>query len=58
MMENYTVEEISTILKLHFQTVLKLLKSGDLVGFKTGRAWRVTKKDLEDFIERRKNGKK
>lgn len=53
-MENYTVDEVCNILKLHFQSVLKLLRSNELVGFKAGREWRITKQDLEAYIEAQK----
>lgn len=53
-MENYTVDEVCNILKLHFQSVLKLLRSNELQGFKAGREWRVTKQDLETYINTQK----
>ncbi len=53
-MENYTVDEVCNILKLHFQSVLKLLRKNELQGFKAGREWRVTKQDLEAYINTQK----
>lgn len=51
----YTLKDMCEILKLHYQTVLKLLRTKKLNGFKAGREWRITHRDLLDFIERGKN---
>ena len=50
----YNVDELCEILRVHFHTIRKLLISKELKGFKVGREWRVTQKDLEEYIE---NGK-
>lgn len=51
----YTVDDVSTILKIHFQTILKLLREKTLKGFKVGREWRITEQDLKEFIEKGKS---
>ncbi len=47
----YTPEEISKILKVPASTIRYLLRRDDMIGFKVGRQYRVTKPDLEAFIE-------
>ena len=47
----YTPEEISKILKVPASTIRYLLRRDDMIGFKMGRQYRVTKPDLEAFIE-------
>ena len=47
----YTPEEISKILKVPASTMRYLLRRGDMIGFKVGRQYRITKPDLEAFIE-------
>lgn len=54
----YTVPEVKKILKVSTQTVLKYLKNRELKGFRLGNQWRVSKKGLEDFIDRRSNDRK
>ena len=51
----YTVEEIAEILKLDAETIRRYLVKGDLKGAKIGRSWRVTKDELDQFINDRKN---
>lgn len=45
-----TVSEVAARLKVVEETVLRLLRAGDLRGFKVGAAWRVYESDLEAFI--------
>lgn len=51
----YTLEQMCEILQVHYQTVLKLLRSRKLQGFKMGREWRITKRDLEIYIQQEKD---
>lgn len=53
--EFYTVPEIKKILKVSTQTVMKYVKKRDLIGFRIGNQWRVSKKSLEVFIDRNSN---
>lgn len=46
-----TVEQVALTLQVHWQTVLNYIKSGKLRAVKLGRGYRITPKDLEDFIE-------
>jgi len=41
-----TVKEVAAYFKLSVITVYKLLKEGNLPGFKVGSSWRVNKEDL------------
>ena len=52
----YTAEQVARILQLSVDNIWLLLKSGELKGFKIrgGRSsWRITAKNLKDFIEMR-----
>ena len=44
------VEEVAGILRLPIKTVQGLLRKKRLRGKKTGKAWRVTKVDLEVYL--------
>jgi excisionase family DNA binding protein len=50
----YTTEEISKILKVHFKTILNLIKRGDLTGRKVGNQWRFTQTDIDNFLNKNK----
>ena len=52
-MELFTVEEVADMLKCDVETVRRWLREGQLQGVKLGRAWRVQKKDLDQFIKER-----
>jgi len=45
-----TIAEVSKILRIHRNTVYRLVKSGDLPGFKIGDNWRVYEEDLRTVI--------
>lgn len=53
-MRTYTGREIAEILRIHPRSVARLIRRGELGGFKVGRMWRVTEQDLEKFIEERR----
>lgn len=50
----YRVEQVAKKLQIHWQTVLRLIKSGKLIAMKLGRGYRIDPKDLDDFINRSK----
>lgn len=58
--EFLTVEQISELLHIHWQTTLEYIRRGDIKAFKLGKGWRVTREDFDDFIRRQKErgGKK
>lgn len=47
------VSEVAETLQLNPQTVSRWLRQGKLPGRKVGSEWRVSRKDLEDYL----NGK-
>jgi excisionase family DNA binding protein len=54
-MDKYlTVEEVAQELKVSQDTIWRLLKRKELVGFKVAGAWRITRQDLETYVEAQK----
>jgi excisionase family DNA binding protein len=49
--ELLTVKQVQEILKLSERTVFRLIKNGELKGFKAGRDWRFEQKDIDAYIE-------
>lgn len=49
--EVLTVEETAAILKMHPQTVIRMLKRGELQGFQRGKYWRISRSALTRLIE-------
>lgn len=47
----YTVKELQKYLRLSEKTVLLMLNSGQLKGFKAGGKWRVTQTELNKFMK-------
>ncbi|MCI0614044.1 helix-turn-helix domain-containing protein [bacterium] len=45
-----TVNEVAAILNKHFQTVIALIKRGELPAMRIGREYRVSRQDLSDFL--------
>jgi excisionase family DNA binding protein len=45
----YSVEELSSILKLHQKTILRFIHEGKIKARKIGRTWMVSESDLKDF---------
>ena len=48
----YTVDEVSSILKLPAETIRKYLRRGDLKGARIGRYWRIPEEELAAFIQK------
>jgi len=46
-----TVQEAAEILSVNPRTVTKYLTSGQLLGAKIGRIWRLDEKDVHTFFE-------
>ena len=53
IMEVFTPNELSKILKLHPFTVTRLAREGKLPAFKVGGVWRVRKDQFEKWIASR-----
>ena len=47
----YTIAEVMEILQLSRRTIYNYIKAKQLKAVKIGRAWRVTEKALNDFLE-------
>jgi excisionase family DNA binding protein len=48
----FTVAEAAKYLKVHEQTIYKLLRSGKLKGAKVGKDWRIHKDILDEFLKK------
>ena len=44
-----TVQDVSELLRVHKNTIYKLIHTGQLRAFKVGRAWRFKFEDVWDF---------
>jgi len=53
-----TVEEVAEELRVHPETVRQWIRTGELDAFDTGRGYRISRRDLDEFVQRRKTGKK
>jgi len=49
-----TTEQVAEHLQVHWQTVLKYIKLKQLPAMKVGKGYRVSKHDLERFLEGRR----
>lgn len=47
----FTLNEVATILKVTYRTVLKYIKTGKLKARRVGGSLRVLRADLDDFLE-------
>lgn len=54
MLENYsdimTVEETTEALRVGYNAVYALLRSGELKGYRNGRVWRIPKLAVQEYI--------
>lgn len=51
----YTTNELADLLKMNVQVIARKLQSGELVGYKLGKDWRVTEADLMAWLDRCSN---
>lgn len=49
-LEVYTLEEIEQLLQVTRRTIYNWIKSGKLRAFKVGRGWRVSRAELDRFM--------
>jgi excisionase family DNA binding protein len=56
--QQLTVEEVAAELRVHPETVRQWIRDGELDAFDTGRGYRISRADLDDFIRRRKTGRR
>jgi excisionase family DNA binding protein len=52
----FTADEVANMLRVHRVTVIRLIKKGDIKGFKVGDQWRVWEDDLQAYIGGTANG--
>jgi excisionase family DNA binding protein len=45
-----TINEVAQILRMHPTTIYRLVKRGELPGFKIGGAWRISRATLDLFL--------
>lgn len=54
MFEQYddilTIEEISEILKIGMTQAYRIVRSGDLKGYKEGKDWKIPKQALSEYV--------
>lgn len=50
--EVLTLDEAAAFLRLHRETVRRLLQRGVLPGVKVGGTWRIHRRDLEEYLRR------
>ncbi len=51
----YTTQEVAEILKMNVQVISRKIQKGDLIGYKIGKDWRISEKDLTEWIARHSN---
>ena len=51
----YTLQDVADLLGFHYNTIRRMIKSGELPAVKFGKAWRVRKTDLEQFTTPKQN---
>jgi excisionase family DNA binding protein len=56
--QQLTVEEVAAELRVHPENVRQWIRDGELDAFDTGRGYRISRADLDDFIRRRKTGRR
>lgn len=56
--QQLTVEEVAEELRVHPETVRQWIRRGELDAFDTGRGYRISRTDLDDFVQRRKTSRR
>lgn len=56
--EILTVEEVMELLNIGKNTAYSLLESGEIKAFRIGRMWKIPRKSVYDYINRKIYGKK
>jgi len=54
MEQALTVKEVALLLRVDEKTVYRLIRKGELPGFKVAGAWRFQKSDMDVWIQRQK----
>ncbi len=53
----YTLQEVAERLKVSYRTVYRWVRSGELPAYQLGQEWRITERDLSQFLEARRTPK-
>ena len=53
-----SLQEVAEKLNLHYRTVLNWVQEGKLEAVKTGRVWRISQQEVEEFLKRAKSSKR
>lgn len=56
--QQLTVEEVAGELRVHPETVRQWIRSSELDAFDTGRGYRISRTDLDDFVQKRKTSRR
>lgn len=56
--EILTVEEVMELLNIGKNTAYSLLESGEIRAFRIGRMWKIPRKSVYDYIDKKIYGKK
>jgi len=51
-----TLKQVAQYLSISVVTARRLVKSGELAGFKVGNDWRFQRKDILAYVEKQKGG--
>ncbi len=54
----YTVDQISKLLQIHWQSVLNYIKRGELDAVRIGRGYRISASALQHFVDNNSTRKK
>lgn len=54
----YTVEQVASLLQVHWQSILNYIRRGDLEAIKIGRGYRVSQEALDTFLSQRSTKQK
>ena len=49
-----SIKQVQEILGLSERTIFRLIKNGEIQGFKIGREWRFTEADINAYIEKQR----
>lgn len=47
----YTIDQVAEALEMHHKTIRKFIKDGKLKANKVGKQWRISKEDLDRFMD-------
>lgn len=50
LLEVYTTEEVTQLLRVGYNKLYELLQSGKLKGYRNGRVWRIPKQSVIEYI--------